>query len=42
VVDLERRCPIEQMRSLVDPESLYSRIRNQMTPSKEDFEKIPK
>jgi hypothetical protein len=29
------------MRSLVDPESLYSRMRSQMTPSEEDFEKIP-
>jgi hypothetical protein len=29
------------MRSLVDPESLYSRMRNQMTPSEEDFETIP-
>ena len=29
------------MRSLVDPESLYSRLRNQTTPSEEDFEKIP-
>ncbi len=29
------------MRSLVDPESLYSRMRSQMTPSEEDFEQIP-
>ena len=29
------------MRSLVDPESLYSRMRSQTTPSEEDFEKIP-
>jgi hypothetical protein len=29
------------MRSLVDPESLYSRMRNQLTPNEEDFEKIP-
>jgi hypothetical protein len=29
------------MRSLVDPESLYSRMRNPMTPSEEDFETIP-
>ena len=26
------------MRSLVDPESLYSRLRDQMKPSEEDFE----
>jgi hypothetical protein len=29
------------MRSLVDPESLYSRLRSHMTPSEQDFEKIP-
>jgi hypothetical protein len=29
------------MRSLVDPESLYSRMRGLMTPSEEDFEQIP-
>jgi hypothetical protein len=28
------------MRSLVDPESLYSRMRGLMTPSEEDFEQI--
>ncbi len=28
------------LRSLVDPESLYSRMRSQMTPSEEDFEKV--
>jgi len=29
------------MRSLVDPESLYSRMRSQMTTTADDFEKIP-
>jgi hypothetical protein len=29
------------MRSLVDPESLYSRMRGLMTPSEEDFETSP-
>ncbi len=27
-----------RLRSLVDPESLYSRLRDQMKPSEEDFE----
>jgi hypothetical protein len=29
------------MRHLVDPESLYSRLRTQVTPADEDFEKNP-
>jgi hypothetical protein len=29
------------MRHLVDPESLYSRLQGRMTPTEEDFEKLP-